>query len=218
MAFKFQTGVIGLGKFGFKFGQTMTQLGQNVLGVDINPDNIKRAQRIFTQVYQANAMDKKVLEQLGLEDLHHVLVSVGDSIEASAMISMYLKEMGIPVVWVKAVNTDHEKLLRRIGVDEVIIPEHLAAKQLANRLAIPGFIEYLPFHKDIVLKELTVKKWAGKNLRQIDLTNRFNIQVIAIKKAGDKKLKFIPKAEDLLYKDDTLVVVGHTEHLSKIKP
>lgn len=139
-----QAGVIGLGKFGYKFGKTLMELGHTVVGIDVDPDNIKRAQHVFSQVFQADATDKKSLDQMGVGDLTHVLVSVGDSIAASAMISMYLKELGVPVVWVKAINGDHEKLLQKIGVDEVVMPEHLAAKQLANRMAIPGFIELLP--------------------------------------------------------------------------
>lgn len=215
---KLRIGVIGLGKFGFRFGATLVQLGHEVIGVDSDPENVRQARHVFTQVYQAEAADKKVLEQIGFAELNHVMVSVGDSIAASTMISMYLKEMGIPAVCVKAVNTDHEKLLRKIGVDEVIIPELMAAAQLANRLAIPGFIEYLPFDQEVALQEVAVKEWAGKSLRQINLTNRFSVQVIAVKKAGMKNFRFIPKADELLQAGDALVLIGPKDQLSNIKP
>ena len=215
---KTQVGVIGLGKFGFKFGQTLINLGQAVLGIDSNPENIKRAQDVFTQVYEADATNKTALEQIGITDFSHVLVSVGDDIAASTMISMYLKELGIPKVWVKAINSDHEKLLKKVGADEVIIPEHLAAKQLANRIAMPGFIEYLPFDASMALKELAVDRWNGKKLRELDLTNRFNVQIIAIKRAKETIFNFIPKAEDILNSGDTVVVIGSTEQLEKLAP
>lgn len=216
MAEKLQVGVIGLGKFGYKFGKTLVGLGHAVLGIDINPENVKRAQQVFTQVFQADAMNKTALEQLGITYLQHVLVSVGDSIAASTMISMYLKELGIPKILVKAINSDHEKLLLKVGVDEVIIPEHVAAKQFANRIANPGFIEYLPFDTAMVIKELLVKQWAGKKLRDLDLTNRYNTQVIAIRKAGKERFKFIPKADDKLESGDTLVALGHNDTLRQI--
>jgi len=216
MGEKLQVGVIGLGKFGYKFGKTLVGLGHAVLGIDIDAENVKRAQQVFTQVFQADAMNKKALEQLGVAYLQHVLVSVGDSIAASTMISMYLKEMGIPKVLVKAINSDHEKLLLKVGVDEVIIPEHLAAKQFANRIANPGFIEYLPFDTTMVIKELLVQQWSGKKLRDLDLTNRYNAQVIAIRKAGGERFKFIPKADDKLESGDTLVVLGHHDKLLQI--
>ncbi len=217
MAVKLLVGVIGLGKFGFWFGQSLVELGHEVLGVDVNPDNVRRAQNIFSQVYQADAMDKEALMQIGFTDVTHALVSVGESISASTMISMYLKELDIPNVWVKAVHSDHKKLLNKIGVDKVIIPEQVAAQQLANRVAMPGFIDYLPFDHTMVLKELKVKEWAGQTLRDIDLTNRFNIQVIAVKKAGDNRFRFIPKADDTVGEGDTMIVIGPSEGLSEIK-
>jgi trk system potassium uptake protein TrkA len=134
------------------------------------------------------------------------------------MIAMYLKEFNIANVWAKAIDNDHAKLLMKIGVNQVVIPEHLAARQLANRIVMPGFIDYLPFDLDMVLEQLTVKNWAGKSLREIELTSRFGVQVIAIRKVNGKKYKFVPKADDLLEKDDVVVVIGHAERLRKLEP
>ena len=107
MAQKPQVGVIGLGKFGYTFGMAMLNFGHKVLGIDREPENIQRAQKVFTQVFQADATQKQALEQMGVADMTHVLVSVGNSIAASTMISMYLKELGIKNVWVKAITEDH---------------------------------------------------------------------------------------------------------------
>lgn len=213
-----QVGVIGLGKFGFKFGKTLIEQGVNVLGIDNNHEHVKRAQHIFTQALQAEATSKEALIQMGVADFSHVLVSVGESISASSMITMYLKELGVPLVWVKAVNADHAKLLKKIGADDVIIPEEMAARQLANRLTIPGFIDYFPFDKDMVLREILIDKWAGQSLRDIGLTNRYHIQAIALKKIGEKEYSFIPKADEPLSKDDVLVVIGEMDRFAKIEP
>ncbi len=214
---RYQIGVIGLGKFGFKFGNTLIQQGLDVIGIDTDPENVKRAQGSFPLVYQADATNKEVLAQLGFKELTHVLVSVGDSIAASSMISLYLKELGVKNVWVKAINPDHEKLLRKIGVDEVIIPELLAATQLATKLANPGYFGSLPFDKEFAIQELTVQEWAGKSIRALDLTNRYGIQIIAVKKAGEAKFQYIPRADNTLGQDDVLEVIGPIERLSKIK-
>ena len=209
-------GVIGLGKFGFKLGQTLINLGEKVVGIDSDPEKVKRAQNVFTQVYLADASQKEVLNQLGFSDLLHVLISIGDSVAASSMITMYLKELGVPKVWVKAVNTDHEKLLRKVGADDVIIPEHMAARQLANRIAKPGFIEYLPFDKNMVIRELVVNRWAGSTLKQLDVANRFDIQIIAVKKHQGDTFQFIPRGDTLLDRDDLLVAIGKGGTLDKL--
>ncbi len=213
-----QVGVVGLGKFGLEFGRHLANLGVDILGIDTDEDNIKHAKHIFTQVYLGNAADKETLKQIGVGDLSHVLVSVGDSIAASAMISMYLKEIGVPVVWVKAINKDHAKLLKKIGVDDVFIPESMAARQLANRTTIPGFIDYFPFNNEIVVKEIKIATWAGRSLRDLDLTNKQRIQVIAVKKNGEKDYVFIPQANEKLAVDDVLVIIGEIDSLDKIEP
>lgn len=218
MAARISVGIIGLGKFGLAFGQTLVELGQEVLGIDADMDNVRRAQELLTHTYQADAMDKRALEQLGFKEMTHVVVSVGRSIEASAMISLYLRELEVQNIWVKAVSDDHERLLRKIGVSEVIFPERYAATQLANKLSTPGLIEYLPFGQDVALLELTVTEWAGQSLRELDLTNTHGVQVIAERKAGEEKLRFIPKADQPLALGDRLMVIGEKKVLGKLRP
>ncbi|MGD8739002.1 MAG: TrkA family potassium uptake protein [Desulfobacterales bacterium] len=217
MAMKPQVGVIGLGKFGYKFGMTLLNLGHNVLGIDYQKENINRAKKTFNQVFETDATQKQALEQIGVPDMTHILVSVGNSISASTMISMYLKELSVQNVWVKAIHEDHAKLLKKVGADEVIIPEHLAAEQLAYRIDMPGLIEKLPFDPDMVIREMAIEKLAQKTLREIDVTNRYNIQIIAIKRFGKSKYKFIPRADDNLSRGDKIIVIGDAEVLSKIK-
>ncbi len=205
---KLQVGVIGLGKFGLGFAERLVDLGHDVLGLDNDPTHIKQAQTILTQVFLADAREKEVLEQTGVAEFEYVMVSVGDSISASAMISMFLKELGVANVWVKASNADHRKLLEKLGVDRVVIPEELAARQLADRLTHPGFVDYLPFDENLVIQEVTINQEAGKTLRQLDLTNRYRIQVIAVRPQGGGRPSFIPSPDEPLSAGDILVVIG----------
>ncbi|ACV69077.1 potassium channel family protein [Desulfohalobium retbaense] len=213
----YTVGVIGLGKFGVQFAQAMQGLGHEVIGIDRHQDRVNQAQEHMTQAYQADAMDKTALEQMGFADLSHVLISVGDSIASSSMITYYLKEMEVPYVWVKAIHADHEQLLRRIGATEVIIPEISAARELAHRLAMPGFVEYLPFGTDLALQEVIVDKWAGKSLRELDLTRKAHIQVVAARPSNEEKYDIIPQPDDPLNEGDALMLLGKSADLQRLK-
>lgn len=218
MAIKPQICIMGLGKFGYQFGLSLLNLNHQVIGIDFNHRNIQRAQKRFSQVYEADVAQKQALEQIGLSEITHFLVSVGDSISTSAMTTMYLKELGAPHIWVKATNEDHAKLLRKIGADEVFIPEHIAANQMADKLDIPGIIQRLPFDSEMIIREITINKFAQKTLREIDLTNTFDCQIIAIKKHNESNYRYIPKADDMLFEGDIVIVIGTKKSLSKINP
>ncbi len=218
MITKPQICVIGLGKFGYEFGVSLLSLNHQVIGIDSNHVNIQRAQKVFSQVYEADISQKQALEQIGLSEITHVLVSVGDSISTSAMTTMYLKELSVPNIWVKAINEDHAKLLRKVGADEVFIPEHMAANQLADRIDIPGLIQRFPFDSEMIIREITIERLAQKTLREIDLTNTIGCQIIAVRKHNESSFQYIPKANDTLHKGDIVIVIGTRKSLSKINP
>ncbi|BBD07627.1 potassium channel family protein [Desulfovibrio ferrophilus] len=217
---KLEIGVIGLGKFGFFVAQRLMELGHQVVGLDGNPDNVRRAQEALTQVYQGDATDKKVLEQLGFAEFNNVVVSVGSAMEASILICLHLKEIGVEKVWIKAISWEHEKVLRKIGADEVFFPERFGAHQVALQLTNPGLIEYMQFGQGVLMQKLTVDEWAGKALRDLDLTKKFRAQVVAVRKAGspENDFTYLPSADDVLNKGDELVVIVQEEMLEKLKP
>ncbi len=214
---KQEIAVIGLGKFGYYFAKTLAELGFPVIGIDSHASKVQQAKDVLTKVYRADANKIEALEQLGLRHMSYVLVSVGDSIAASTMISMYLKELEVEQVWVKAVSPDHQRLLYKLGVDTVIIPEQLAAVQLASKVAIPGFLQYAAFDTELSFQELTVDKWAGKTLRELNLPHKKNVMVISIRRKEDDRGGVLPDAEYILEKGDKLIVMRKTNDIEEIK-
>ena len=85
-------------------------------------------------------------------------------------------------------------------------------------MAIPGFIDFLPFGEDMALREVEVDNWAGKSLREVDMTNRFQVQVIAVKRVGENRFLTIPGADEPLRKKDVLAVMGTAAKLASLKP
>ncbi len=209
--------VIGLGKFGLYFASTLVELGHTVIGIDNSVPRVQIARDKLTQVYKADATSQESLEQIGLADVSHVLISVGNSIAASSMIAMYTKEMNIPQGWAKAVTPDHKRLLCKLGVDEVIIPEQMAAIQIASKVVIPGFLQYASFDPDVSFQELTIERWAGKSLQELDLIKKYRRQVIAIKKVGSDKYEYTPDSSYPFQTGDKVIVLRHVCTTEKIR-
>ncbi len=96
----------------------------------------------------------------------------------------------------------------------MFIPERFAAKNMAHQLASPWLIEYLPMNKDVAIKEIGIDDWTGKTLRQLDLTNKHKVQVIAKKLSGTARYTFIPRAGEALAAGDKLVL----DRLARLRP
>lgn len=211
-----EVGVIGLGKFGFALSKALTDLGLDVVGVDVRSDNVKRAQDVLAQTYLADATDEKALAQVGFQDLERVIVSTGDSMEASILVVLNLQSLGVKNIWVKAVSEQHERVLYKLGVPFVVFPEAFVAFQLAHRLAAPGLHEYFGLGKDVATREIVVDAWTGKTLLDLDLTNTYHVQVIAFRQSGESEFHFVPQATRILEEGDVLVLLGKTEDIIQV--
>ncbi|QJT07491.1 potassium channel family protein [Oceanidesulfovibrio marinus] len=218
MASKLEVGIVGLGKFGMGIAEALVELGHSIIGIDKSETKVSAARGIVSQVYQADAMDRVALQQLGFDQLPYVVVSSGHSMEASILITLNLKELGVNHVWVKAISEDHEKILRKLGADFVVFPERFVARQLAHRIGVPGLVQYLPLGSGITLQELAVKNWSGQSLRDLDLTNKYGLQVVAVKRHDETDYSFVPNADKMLFEGDLLVTIGEENSLSKIEP
>lgn len=217
MAENKEVGIIGLGKFGFSLAVALADLGYKVVGVDSEPEHVRRAQYRLAKVYQADATDEKALEQLGFKDLEQVIVSTGDSMEASILVILNLQALGIEKIWVKATSEAHERVLHKLGVHFVVFPEAFVAFQLAYRLAAPGIHQYFGLSQDVVTREIIVERWAGKSLRELNLTNRHHVQVIAYRHSHESEFRLVPQADEKLETGDVLVLLGKLKDVMEIQ-
>ncbi|MBL7170816.1 MAG: TrkA family potassium uptake protein, partial [Candidatus Omnitrophica bacterium] len=146
--------VIGLGNFGYQVATLLYEKGNDVLAIDRDGSKIELIKDKVTQAVVANATKKEVLSQLITSDIDVVVVSLGDKIEASIMTTLYLKELEIQNIIVKASSDAEAKVLNMIGASEIIFPEREIANKLANTLTNPNVIDYLPLAADYSVIEI----------------------------------------------------------------
>ncbi len=144
------------------------------------------------------------------------MVTIGTNMLASILTTFHLKELGVKRVYAKALSEEHGQILERIGADEILFPEKDLALSLAGRIENPNMLQYLPSIKDYGIFELDhIESLQGKNLRELDLINRFNIQVIAIRDSRDNRLTFIPKADYVIRQEDVLVLLCSNKSMQR---
>jgi trk system potassium uptake protein TrkA len=203
--------VIGLGRFGGSICQTLVESGQEVLAIDNNEDRVNEYMAIATHAVVANAQDETTLRSLGIRNFDHVIVAIGEDIQASILVTLMVKEMGVPDIVAKAVNEYHARVLQKIGANRVVHPERDMGIRLAHNLVLSNIIDYIELSDDFSLVEVHVSnhKFFGKTLNQLDFRKRFGLNVVAIKKAAGNVV-VSPEATELVEERDILVVIGST--------
>jgi trk system potassium uptake protein TrkA len=211
--------VIGMGSFGANVARTLFERGHEVLAIDRDKDMTEAAKNFATNAVTTEAAVKENLLVLGVSEMDVVVVSVGHELEASVMTVLYLHELGVKRIVAKALSDDHAKVLEAVGATEVIYPEKDMAIRTALRLSSPDVIEYLPLVSGITIQEIAPPvKFIGKSLKELDLTNKYGLQVIAIKEVISDRITFIPKADFVIKDSDILVIIGEEKRLSKLNP
>jgi len=209
--------VIGLGSFGFNVAKTLYEKENEVVAIDSDKEKIEAVKDFVSHAVQMDSANKENLEALGLKEMDVIVVSLGPEMEASILTALFLHELGAKRIVAKALTEDHAKVLEAVGATEVIYPEKDMAIKTALRLNSPNILDYFPLLSGISIQEIAPpEKFIGKSLKELDLRNKYGIQVIAIKEVIAEKTTFIPKADFVIKDSDILIVMGEEKQLAKI--
>jgi trk system potassium uptake protein len=216
--------VIGLGRFGFSVAKTLAKYDAEVIAIDSQEERVKKAADFVTYAVQLDAIDEKALRSVGVQNVDTAIVSIGENIEASILVVMLLKELGIRNIIAKAVTTLHGKVLENLGVNRIIFPERDMAIRVAHSLIRPSVLEQLELSQEYSIVELpTPSNLIGKTLKDTQLRTRYGVNLIAIKRKITTEKGIIkdswnvnPLPTDTIEKEDILVLIGLNEDLDKI--
>jgi len=214
-----QVAVFGLGRFGYHVVRELHTRGHDVLAVDLDERVVQKVRDFSTQAIAMDARDKDRLEALGLEDFDYAVVSLGEQVEVSTLLTMYLKELPDgPYVITKAGSEDHGKLLEKVGVDRIVFPEQEAAVRLARRLSHRNLMEFIPLGDSHSIEEIAPPEtFFGKTLAELDLRNRFRIQVVGIRDVVSDEVRLNPLADTRILSSHSLIVLGENADLERFR-
>jgi len=210
--------VVGLGIFGFNIAKDLFENGFEVVAIDKNKEVINRIRDFSTKAVLADATDKELLEMIGIQPEDIVIVSFGEDLAASTLLTLHLKEMRVKSIIVKAPNEDHKRILEKVGATEVIIPEKEMANKVAKGLISPNVLDYLPVSEDFTICEVAPPaSFLGKTIADLRLRGNYHIEVIAIRDVLSDKIQLVPRADFVIKDSDILIVMGKDADIQKIR-
>lgn len=210
-----QVAVIGLGRFGSSVARTLADSGCEVLAVDVDEARVKAIADQVTDAVRANALEEEALRSLGLRNFEVVVVAIGHEVQASILVTVLLKEMGIPKIVAKAQDELHGRVLQKVGADIVVFPERDMGVRLAHTLISRNVIDEIQLSTDYSILEMAAPHgFLGRSLKDLELRQRFGLSVLAIRRKD--RIIVSPNADQVVDEGDILVVLGQPDKLEPL--
>jgi len=210
-----QVAVIGLGRFGSSVARTLAQSGCDVLAVDVDGERVKALVEYVTEAVQADALDEAALKTLGLRNFEAVVVAIGHEVKASILVTVVLKEMGVPKIVAKAQDELHGKVLQKVGADIVVYPERDMGVRLAHTLLSRSIIDEIQLSTEYSIFELQAPtQFLDRNLKDLQLRQRAGLTILAVRRGTS--IVVSPDASFVVEPGDMLVALGQPEKLESL--
>jgi len=208
--------IIGLGRFGDQLARGLSEAGAEVIAVDSDPELVEAIRDTVALAVAMDATDEKALTAQGLDKVDVAVVGIGTAFEAAALTVSALKQIGVARVIGRATTAARAEILRRIGADEVVIPEAESAVRWSHRLVAPNVLDKIDLDEDHALVQIrTPDAWAGKTLEQLNVRKKWKVNVVSIRrllpdtvKGGGGYVIDTPLPDSRIELGDLLLVVG----------
>ena len=208
--------VIGLGRFGAEAARRLCELGCEVLAMDTRGDLVQQVSGSVTQAVVGDAQDKEVLRALGVRDFDCAIIAIGSDLAASVLATMNLKELEVPYIICKAHDETHRRVLEKLGVDRVVIPEQENATRLARSLNSHNVLDYIELSEDYGILEVPAPRvWVGKTLKELNVRAKLGVNIIAVE--SGKTTNVSPSADYQILEGDVMVVLGDNYSLEAVQ-
>jgi trk system potassium uptake protein len=200
--------ILGLGVFGSTIAKTLSEYHCEVIGIDKDLANVERVADYTTQAVQADFTDIDQLRELGIQDVDVAVVATGSLLEASIMAVLHLKELGVPFIVAKAKNKLYMQILLKVGADKVVRPEKEMGERVAKTLLSRNVVDMIDIDDDYSIMELSAPTdWVGFALKNLDVRNKFGLNVLGVRSGNEAKLNFSITADYVIKAEDQLLVI-----------
>ena len=204
--------VVGLGRFGAAVATTLDDMGQDVLAVDRDAQIVARWST-HLPVIQADMIDVAAIEQIDASQFDTAVVAIGDSVEASVIVTGNLLDAGIVDLWAKSVSREHARILQRIGARHIINAETDAGKRVGH-LVSGDYLDYIEIDGPYtVVKIHTPSHAVGRSIEEAQVHDKYGVTVVGVKAPG-KEFQYGFK-ELVMHRNDELIIMGKQDQIDR---
>ena len=204
--------VLGLGRYGMRVAETIAKTGATVLVADSDSEKIDTVGNQFTSAMSFDMTNAAALRDIGLENIDIVIIDLAGDLEGSIMCTMIAEESGVERIIATAGSNRSGEVLKRLGADEVVVPEYESALRLAKSLISEDFLEYTDLGDELCIVKISVKEeWDNKTIRRLKLHEKNGITIVAVYGSAGLTADFT--ADFVLHSGVPIVLAMHKDAL-----
>ena len=214
--------VVGLGRFGRSVALRLTDLGVEVIAVDLRMQVVEEIKDIVAIAAQADATRREALRELAVNECDILVVAVGENFEVNIMVTAIGQDLGIPQIITRAESPLQKDILEHVGATRVLYVEQDMGVRLAQSLVFGDVLDFMDLPESFGLRSLAVPgKMAGRRLGDLELRRRHGISVVSvIRFEGDgpdrkRVVHPVPGGDFRFEQGDFIAAVGLHQDLEK---
>jgi trk system potassium uptake protein TrkA len=216
---KKQVAVIGIGRFGRSVASALYNLGHDVLAIDRKEDRVQDMLGKVTYPVSGDATNELTLKELGVPSYDAAIVAIGSDTVSSLMTSVLLRSLKEDMYIVaRAQDELQSNALRLVGVNKTVLAEHEMGEQIAHNLFNPNVQEYMSMNSTYGISKISVpENIQGKSLKDLNIgTSRDKYNLTALGIVRSKNIILNPDVNEIIKKDDVLLIAGNNELIDKL--
>ncbi|MEG1555304.1 MAG: TrkA family potassium uptake protein [Bacteroidales bacterium] len=213
--------IIGLGNYGRVLAEELSALGHEIIGVDQNEHRVNVLKETIAISYILDVEEEAALSVLPLNNVDAVMVCIGENFGASIRVVAMLKKLEVKHIFARAIDATHKAILEAFSIEKILAPEEEAARIFVQRLDFGHTIDSMQIDSESYVIKFTIPdSFSGLKVKDLNLQNEFNIEIIAVQHVvEDKNILGIKSSQyktitsdslkvESLVKGDKLVCIG----------
>ena len=211
--------VAGYGRLGSEVTEELLHHGCQVVVIDDQEEAQREAEGQGVSVITGDASRDEILIEAGVERARGLAVATSSN-AVNILVTLSAHQLNPDLMILTRVEDQGSVAkAKRAGATTVIVPHGLAGVHMAHGLLRPEARNFLTqaltrTYHDLTMEDIQIRDNTAMHgtLRDLKVRARFNIVVVAIRKAGAESLT-MPGPDTVLNENDVVVVIGRPEDI-----
>ncbi len=180
--------VFGLGNFGMSLSLSLTETGNEVIGIDKNMEKVNLVKDKISHAICMDSTNELAYEAVPLKDSDKVVVAIGENEGAAIITTAIIKKLSDVKIISRALSPIHDTVLEAMGIQNIIHPEQDSADRLTKQINFKSTLENYQLDDNFTISEVLAKpEFFNRTVEELDTIDKYHLTLITIIRKREKR-------------------------------